>query len=256
MVGEGCLSLCLFFIYTCCRVSLVEKAYAKLHGSYEALIGGFIDVALNDLTGMCSEQVILKAGFPGFGEDPFVPTKKTQQRGDPFWEKILKYKESGTLMGCSIQPVPVSNGDTTCPAESSAGNGLYYKHAYALVDAGEITTESGQMVRLVKLRNPWGMGEWNGPWSDTSEERQQHEHVIEQYFQLLKRHVGGNASKRVYLSLNENGHVHMEEITQEITEINANDGTFFMSYEAWMTYFTHFFAGIGTLKRKQSFKIY
>lgn len=45
-------------------------------------------------------------------------------------------------------------------AESSAGNGLYYKHAYALVDAAEIKTVRNERVKLVKLRNPWGMGEW------------------------------------------------------------------------------------------------
>lgn len=46
-------------------VSLIEKAYAKLHGNYEALIGGYIDVALNDLSGLCSEQIIMKEGHPG-----------------------------------------------------------------------------------------------------------------------------------------------------------------------------------------------
>lgn len=140
------------------RVSLLEKAYAKLHGSYEALIGGFVDVALNDLTGMCSEQVILKEGFPGFGESPFAPTKPNEQRGDAFWQKLVRYKESGTLMGCSIQPPPT--GDKNVAAESSAGNGLYFKHAYALVDAAKIKTVKGELVGLVKLRNPWGMGEW------------------------------------------------------------------------------------------------
>lgn len=140
------------------RVSMLEKAYAKLHGSYEALIGGFVDVALNDLTGMCSEQVIMKAGFPGFGEDPFAPARPGQQVGDPFWDKVLRYKSTGTLMGCSIQPLPT--GDKNVAAESSAGSGLFFKHAYALVDAAEIKTVRGERVKLVKLRNPWGMGEW------------------------------------------------------------------------------------------------
>uniref|UniRef100_K3WI10 Uncharacterized protein n=1 Tax=Globisporangium ultimum (strain ATCC 200006 / CBS 805.95 / DAOM BR144) TaxID=431595 RepID=K3WI10_GLOUD len=225
-------------------VSLLEKAYAKLHGSYEALIGGFIDVALNDLTGMCSEQIIMKEGYPGFGENPFTPAKADQQKGDAFWQKLLRYKESGTLMGCSIQPPPV--GDKTVATESSAGNGLYFKHAYALVDAGRIKTARNEVVRLVKLRNPWGMGEWTGPWSDTSEERTENQDIIEQFFKILKRKVGGNANKRFFLSINGRGELKVDEIAQEeVVDVNTNDGTFFMSYDAWMQYFTHFFAGIG-----------
>lgn len=144
--------------HTLVRVSLLEKAYAKLHGSYEALIGGFVDVALNDLTGMCSEQVILKEGYPGFGESPFSPTRPGEKKGDGFWLKLQQYKASGTLMGCSIQPPPT--GDKNVAAESSAGNGLYFKHAYALVDVAKIKAVKGELVDLVKLRNPWGMGEW------------------------------------------------------------------------------------------------
>lgn len=36
-----------------------------------------------------------------------------------------------------------------------------------------------------------------------------------------------------------------EIAAEEVVDINASDGTFFMSYDAWMQYFTHFFAGIG-----------
>jgi Calpain family cysteine protease len=40
-------------------VPLIEKAYAKLHTCYEALISGFIDDALSELTGFVAEKVIL-----------------------------------------------------------------------------------------------------------------------------------------------------------------------------------------------------
>lgn len=39
----------------------MEKAYAKLHGSFEALNGGSMAEALVDLTGGCSEKYNLRA---------------------------------------------------------------------------------------------------------------------------------------------------------------------------------------------------
>jgi hypothetical protein len=38
-------------------VPLIEKAYAKIHGCYETLISGFIDDALNDMTGLVAEKI-------------------------------------------------------------------------------------------------------------------------------------------------------------------------------------------------------
>eukprot|EP00435_Cladocopium_sp_Y103_P025956 s4920_g6.t1 len=43
--------------------------------------------------------------------------------------------------------------------------GLHEGHAYAAMKAGEVEGHE-----LVCIRNPWGHGEWTGPWSDKSEE--------------------------------------------------------------------------------------
>ena len=40
-------------------VPLVEKAYAKMHYCYEALISGYIDDGLVDMTGLVSEKLKL-----------------------------------------------------------------------------------------------------------------------------------------------------------------------------------------------------
>ena len=42
-------------------VPLIEKAYAKLHGCYEALTSGYIDDGLTDLTGFVAEKLYLQS---------------------------------------------------------------------------------------------------------------------------------------------------------------------------------------------------
>jgi len=39
---------------------IIEKAYAKLHGSYESLIKGDIDDAYTDLTGLNIENITIR----------------------------------------------------------------------------------------------------------------------------------------------------------------------------------------------------
>jgi len=46
---------------------------------------------------------------------------------------------------------------------------LVGNHAYALLSVHDIEHQ-GCPVRLVKLKNPWGRTEWNGAWSDDSQE--------------------------------------------------------------------------------------
>ena len=41
-------------------------------------------------------------------------------------------------------------------------------HAYTLLGVKKVNDKNGNTVNLVKVRNPWGSGEWNGDWSDHS----------------------------------------------------------------------------------------
>lgn len=59
-------------------------------------------------------------------------------------------------MVCSSSP-----GSDTQASES----GVVQGHAYTLLDANVLNFK-GQQIRLIKLRNPWGQGEYKGIWSD------------------------------------------------------------------------------------------
>lgn len=46
-------------------------------------------------------------------------------------------------------------------------SGIVAGHAYSLISCVDVL-DNGRTVTLVKLRNPWGRGEWKGDWSDQS----------------------------------------------------------------------------------------
>uniref|UniRef100_A0A672FYZ3 Calpain 9 n=1 Tax=Salarias fasciatus TaxID=181472 RepID=A0A672FYZ3_SALFA len=125
--------------------ALLEKAYAKMHGSYESLKGGSTMEAMEDFTG-------------GVGE--MYETKKAP---DNLFATMKKALDRGSMMGCSI--------DISSSAESEAktATGLVKGHAYSITGLEEVTYR-GRKVKLIRIRNPWGQVEWNGPWSDKSSE--------------------------------------------------------------------------------------
>jgi len=53
--------------------------------------------------------------------------------------------------------------------EQEKNSGIVYGHGYTLISTHRIELD-GQPMRFVKLRNPCGCGEWNGPWGDKSPE--------------------------------------------------------------------------------------
>uniref|UniRef100_A0A5K3EH62 Calpain catalytic domain-containing protein n=1 Tax=Mesocestoides corti TaxID=53468 RepID=A0A5K3EH62_MESCO len=126
--------------------ALLEKAYAKLFGSYEALRGGSTVEALEDFTGGLAEFYDLRGKQPA--DLSKILTKSYARR---------------TLMACSI-------GADPNVVEAELPNGLIRGHAYSITKIANVTTASGP-VQLIRIRNPWGNeAEWKGRWSDKSPE--------------------------------------------------------------------------------------
>ena len=46
--------------------------------------------------------------------------------------------------------------------------GLPYDHALTLLGTKTITSQQGAETKLVKIRNPWAVETYHGPWSDQS----------------------------------------------------------------------------------------
>lgn len=124
---------------------LLEKAYAKLHGSYSALNLGFPEQALVDITNGISEEI-------NFQSDEFIQMKNNGS----FWEKLQKAVNNNHLLAAS------SLGEND---SYETELGIVEGHAYAVLDVCEIDG-----VRLIQLRNPWGYQEWKGAWSDHDDE--------------------------------------------------------------------------------------
>lgn len=129
--------------------ALFEKAYAKLHGSYESLKGGTTLEAMVDFTGGCAEM------FP------------LEKPNKDLFTIMLKAYDRCSLMGCSIEPDPNQY-------EARTDVGLVRGHAYSVTKVVKAKIETPRVsgeIPLVRVRNPWGNEiEWNGAWSDGSAE--------------------------------------------------------------------------------------
>ena len=127
-------------------VLLLEKAYAKLHGSYFSL-----------RSGMCYEGLIDLTGAPTlhkrFDEEPCT------------FEELLKYDRNQFLICCST-PGHDQMTEGSRPGESVGG--LVPGHAYTLIAAKRLESGAHAGAELLKIRNPWGNFEWDGDFSDNS----------------------------------------------------------------------------------------
>ncbi|CAG8663041.1 10485_t:CDS:2, partial [Scutellospora calospora] len=137
--------------------SLLEKAYAKLRKCYEALEGGLSSDALVDLTGAVPETIQLNSD-----DEDGILKKMGEKKLIAMMKVAIKEK---TLMSCSIDVLEDEIQQERLP------NGLVVGHAYGITNIQVLrvgSTFKKNEIILVRLHNPWGEVEWNGPWSDKS----------------------------------------------------------------------------------------
>ena len=127
-------------------VLLLEKAFAKLYGNYWNIDGGYQSEALYALTG--------------------APTKYFSQKENG----IHPLEQIWLFVTGSLQNRFIVTAATRSESQiiNNQSMGIVSNHAYALLDAREVTLANGKKEKLIKMRNPWGRHEWKGDWGDNS----------------------------------------------------------------------------------------
>ncbi|PHT32873.1 Calpain-type cysteine protease DEK1 [Capsicum baccatum] len=100
-------------------VSLLEKAYAKLHGSYEALEGGLVQDALVDLTGGAGEEIDMRSA-----------EAQIDLASVRLWSQLLRFKQKGFLLG---------SGSPSSTDVHIFSSGIVQGHAYSILQVEIVT---------------------------------------------------------------------------------------------------------------------
>lgn len=149
----------------------------------QALVSGFADTALRHLTGGASQRRTVRAS-DGAGS-----------AADELWARLTSWTAERSPVGCAHSRAVAqrlraeaerggtegatsaaggaggaggeapAQQDVPGPDEGVGATGLLRGHAYGLEAVREIAGR-----RLLRLRNPWGRGEWVGAWADGAEE--------------------------------------------------------------------------------------
>ena len=114
-------------------VALIEKAWAKVNGNYIRIgCGGSPNEVFDVLTEAYSEKVYLN-----------------NVNKDELWDKLIDGEKKGFVMTAG-----------TSGSDDVLEVGLASGHAFTVLGIHEIKGE-----RVIRLRNPWGEGEFSGDWS-------------------------------------------------------------------------------------------
>ncbi|XP_072525274.1 calpain-10 isoform X2 [Salminus brasiliensis] len=121
-------------------VALLEKAYAKLHGSYENLWAGQVCEAMVDLSGAMAERWSLKRATD-------TPAGKS------LFPKLSGAMRKRSYISCCVHSTPAVTPE------------LGQFHALSVMEWTDVKTSDGQEVQLLRIWNPWGRMCWGGAWT-------------------------------------------------------------------------------------------
>ena len=126
-------------------VSIFEKAWAKVNGCYARICGGKCGEGFDVLTSAISEYYLI--------------VEYDDKKIDELWNKLkdAKDEKNNYLIGAATKRLSLW--------DRFWGIGLVSSHAYTLINVYE-KKYNNELIRLIKLRNPWGEEVFNIEWSE------------------------------------------------------------------------------------------
>ena len=119
---------------------LLEKAWAKVNGGYALTVAG-----------MASEVIECLTNFPY----EYHQIKTTEE--ELLWSKIIEASGNEFVMTAALPQ-----------REGASDVGLVEGHEYTL-EEGQEACVNGNIVRLCRIRNPWGSIDYTGDWGKDSD---------------------------------------------------------------------------------------
>ncbi|EKF38067.1 calpain-like cysteine peptidase [Trypanosoma cruzi marinkellei] len=153
-------------------VSLIEKAYAKVHGSYAAIKEGDSLSALRDLTGF---------PFVSFA-DTWIAAVATSEAASSFFKTLQLYREKGYLITLSTPAIGIDAYNNIYDTSGEADNGVkeHYRSLglelgslYSVVDVRRFSFPEVLLMKIRGLCGGCGL-KWTGAWSEKSEKWNKH----------------------------------------------------------------------------------
>lgn len=121
---------------------VLEKAYAKVFGSYDIIAAGNLMHTLRDLTGA-----------------PYEVLENIGGDSEELWRILVSASQKNYIIVCS-------RSDSSTSADSRL---IQPGHAHNVVDCVEVNDSFGRPSRLVLVRNVWSDWRWHGDWSEGSQ---------------------------------------------------------------------------------------